>query len=90
MDRERDREREERRERDRDRDGGRGRRASPDYGDYRRPSSPVRGGGEGAKDGAAAGAAPWRQEENMYPNRGGRQPYGGGGYGGGGSDFMDR
>lgn len=89
VDRERDREREERREREKE--SGRTRRASPDYGDYRRPS-PGRGredDREQDRNGdAGAEKAPWRQQENMYPNRGGRQPqYGGHG---GGADFMDR
>ncbi|KAI1795610.1 ras-induced vulval development antagonist-domain-containing protein [Ganoderma leucocontextum] len=87
VDRERDHEREERRERDKD--SGR-RRASPEYGDYRRPSSP-RGkevDRDGGKDGdVGAEKAPWKQQENMYPNRGGRQPQYGG-YGGG-ADFME-
>ena len=89
VDKERDREREERREQERDL--GRARRASPDYGDYRRPS-PGRpredDRDEGREGDAGAEKAPWRQQENMYPNRGGRQPQYGG-YGGG-ADFMDR
>ncbi|KAI0645791.1 ras-induced vulval development antagonist-domain-containing protein [Trametes meyenii] len=76
VDRERDREREERRERERD--GGKARRASPEYGEYRRPS-PGRAREE-------EGQAPWRQQENMYPARRDR---GHGGYGGGGSDFLE-
>ena len=95
VDKERDREREERRERERDRDRGRdegrARRASPEYGDYRRPS-PGRGRADekdGRRDGEGAEErAPWRQQENMYPSRGGRHPqYGGFG---GGSDFLER
>lgn len=69
------------------------RRSSPAYDDYRRSSprrSPPR---EESK-------APWRQQENMYPNRRGqgerdRPPHVGGSYGGGwtggggGSDYME-
>ncbi|TBU37449.1 ras-induced vulval development antagonist-domain-containing protein [Dichomitus squalens] len=88
VDRERDKEREERRERERD--SGRTRRASPEYGDYRR-SSPGRAredGRDAAKEGEnGAERAPWRQQENMYPNRGGRQPQHGGF--GGGADFLE-
>ncbi|KAI8994018.1 ras-induced vulval development antagonist-domain-containing protein [Trametes punicea] len=85
VDRERDREREERRERekekDRERDASQARRASPEYGEYRRPSP-----GRAREDGReGAQAAPWRQQENMYPSRRG----GHGGYGGGGSDWLE-
>ncbi|PIL35946.1 hypothetical protein GSI_01606 [Ganoderma sinense ZZ0214-1] len=84
VDKERDREREERREKERD--SGRTRRASPDYGDYRRPS-PGRARDDARDGDAGTEKAPWRQQENMYPNRGGRQPH----YSGhdGGADFMD-
>ncbi|KAK0455474.1 ras-induced vulval development antagonist-domain-containing protein [Desarmillaria tabescens] len=52
------------------------RRASPEYDDYRRPES----GRE----------APWRQPENMYPNRRGGGDSGfHGGSKGGGTDFME-
>ncbi|KAL4074082.1 ras-induced vulval development antagonist-domain-containing protein [Scleroderma citrinum] len=66
------------RSRDRERDGRNyqdRRRPSPEYLDYRRPASP-------------GPAAPWKQQENMYPNRGHRDrpPHG---YGGGGADYMD-
>lgn len=75
---------------DRDRGGDKERRrASPEYTDYRRPSPPL-------KNIQSQTQAPWRQQENMYPNR--RQErdrpvhaggsYGGGG--GGGADFMER
>lgn len=46
-----------------------GRRASPLYDDYRRP--------------VVEGQTPWRQPENMYPNRGGGRPYGAGSEGAG-------
>ena len=52
-----------------------GRRASPLYDDYRRPVPPV-----------VEGQTPWRQPENMYPNRGGGRPYGAGNEGAG---FME-
>lgn len=52
------------------------RRASPQYDDYRRPPPPE-------------GQAPWRQAENMYPNRKGDfkrdRPHGAAG-----TDFMER
>ncbi|KAI0373945.1 DUF926-domain-containing protein [Pilatotrama ljubarskyi] len=85
---ERDREREERRERERDRerDGGRARRASPEYGEYRRPSPPRGREDERGQEGGAQ-KAPWRQQENMYAGRGGRGY--GGGYSGGGADFLE-
>lgn len=83
VDKQRDREREERDKQERPR------RPSPEYSEYKRPSSPRR------ED--AAAPAPWRQQENMYPNRRDRPPHiingyggGGGGGGGGGADFMDR
>ncbi|KAM5534571.1 hypothetical protein V8D89_011775 [Ganoderma adspersum] len=88
VDKERDRERDERREREKE--SARARRASPDYGDYRRPSPGRDREDDRDKDrdgDAGAEKAPWRQQENMYPNRGGRQPQYGG-YGGG-ADFMD-
>ena len=79
-------EREERRARSREGERDRPRRASPDYSDYRKPSPPrVR---EGSAPAPPHGGAPWRQQENMYPSRGGRHPqYGGFG---GGSDFLER
>ena len=61
--------------RDGHRDGDR-RRGSPQYDDYRRPPPSVEG------------QAPWRQPENMYPNRRGMKsdrPHGGAG-----PDFMER
>jgi len=73
-DRHRDREREERREKDRPR------RASPEYSEYNRP-------GQEKEDGSG-GNAPWRQQENMYPNRHERPPHND--YGGGGSEWMER
>ncbi|KAF5385787.1 hypothetical protein D9615_002620 [Tricholomella constricta] len=82
-DRGRDRdERESRRDRDLDGPNDR-RRASPQYDDYRRPAPSE-----------PEGQAPWRQLENMYPNRNAgrdRPPHAGGSYGGGagGSDFME-
>ncbi|KIK02706.1 hypothetical protein K443DRAFT_512764 [Laccaria amethystina LaAM-08-1] len=54
------------------RNGPDGRRASPLYDDYRRPAPPV-----------VEGQTPWRQPENMYPNRGGGRPYGAGSEGAG-------
>lgn len=77
VDKQRDREREERREQDRPR------RPSPEYNEYRRPPSPRV---EGVSD------APWRQQENMYPNRRDRAPHMGAPHMGfnGGSDYMDR
>jgi hypothetical protein len=63
LDRERDRERDERRA------GDRPRRPSPEYSEYRRPTPPH------IQDGAAA--APWRQQENMYPSRRDRMPLSG-------------
>lgn len=64
--------------RDRERDGRDHqdkRRASPEYTDYKRTSP--------------GPAAPWRQQENMYPNRSHRDrpPHG---YGDGSTDYMDR
>ncbi|KAG1751358.1 ras-induced vulval development antagonist-domain-containing protein [Suillus paluster] len=66
------------RERDRDRSRER-RRASPEYTDYRRPATPL------------AAEAPWRNQENVYPNRQGRDrpPHAGGSYGGGGSEYLE-
>lgn len=63
--------------RDRERDGRddqERRRPSPEYADYRRTSP--------------GPAAPWRQQENMYPNRGHRDrpPHG---HSGGSTDYMD-
>ncbi|EDR12013.1 uncharacterized protein LACBIDRAFT_314103 [Laccaria bicolor S238N-H82] len=49
-----------------------GRRGSPLYDDYRRPAPPV-----------VEGQTPWRQPENMYPNRGGGRPSGAGSEGAG-------
>ncbi|KAF8070060.1 ras-induced vulval development antagonist-domain-containing protein [Lyophyllum atratum] len=70
---------------DSDRDGpNERRRASPKYDDYRRPAPPE-----------PEGEAPWRQLQNMYPNRQSgrdRPPQAGGSYGGGapgGSDFVE-
>ncbi|KAH8108028.1 ras-induced vulval development antagonist-domain-containing protein [Cristinia sonorae] len=68
------------RPKDEKRENGRARRASPVYGDYRRPSPPRKEDGP-----TEAGQAPWRQEENMYRGR----LQGGYGGGGGGTEFLD-
>ena len=47
-------------------------RRSPHYGDYKKPED----------------LAPWKQQENMYPERRGRQNHGN--WGGGGSDYLKR
>ncbi|EGN99952.1 hypothetical protein SERLA73DRAFT_180282 [Serpula lacrymans var. lacrymans S7.3] len=76
-----------RRDRSRERDRSKGRdrsdrrRASPVYSDYKRPPTPDVGP-----------AAPWHQQDNMYPNKRekDRPPhYNGGSYGGGGNDFIE-
>lgn len=68
--RSRDRERERSRER---------RRASPEYTDYKRPTTPP------------PAEAPWRSQENLYPDRHRRDrpPHAGGSYGGGGSEYLE-
>lgn len=69
------------RSRDRERDRSRERRrASPEYTDYKRPTTPP------------PAEAPWRSQENLYPNRQGRDrpPHAGGSYGGGGSEYLER
>ncbi|KAG0707097.1 ras-induced vulval development antagonist-domain-containing protein [Suillus ampliporus] len=77
-----------RRQRDRSADRGRDhnrdrsrerRRGSPEYSDYRRPATPP------------SAEAPWRNQENVYPNRQGRDrpPHAGGSYGGGGSEYLE-
>lgn len=66
--------------RDRERDRSRERRrASPEYTDYKRPATPP------------PAEAPWRNQENLYPNRQGRDrpPHAGGSYGGGGSEYLE-
>ncbi|KAH7920711.1 DUF926-domain-containing protein [Leucogyrophana mollusca] len=79
------RDRDSRRDRSRDRDRSDRRRASPVYSDYRRaPTPPANDGGD----------APWRKQENMYPNRQQRDrpPHTGGSFGppnGGGSEYME-
>lgn len=83
LDRARDTEREERRERNR----GGPRRPSPEYSEYRRPVSPPREREERQGSAGPGPQAPWRQQENMYPNRRDRPPHGG--YGGG-ADFLER
>ncbi|OJA18674.1 hypothetical protein AZE42_08856 [Rhizopogon vesiculosus] len=78
-DRSADRGRDDRRDRDRDRDRSRERRrGSPAYSDYKRPATPP------------SAEAPWRNEENMYPNRQGRDrpPHAGVSYGGG-SEYLE-
>ncbi|KAG1758825.1 ras-induced vulval development antagonist-domain-containing protein [Suillus occidentalis] len=68
------------RSRDRERDRSRERRrASPEYTDYKRPTTPP------------PAEAPWRSQENLYPNRQGRDrpPHTGGSYGGGGSEYLE-
>jgi len=67
--------------RDRERDRSRERRrGSPEYTDYKRPATPP------------PAEAPWRNQENLYPNRQGRDrpPHTGGSYGGGGSEYLER
>ncbi|KAF8893467.1 ras-induced vulval development antagonist-domain-containing protein, partial [Infundibulicybe gibba] len=51
------------------------RRGSPQYEDYRRPAPPL--------PSVAEAQAPWRQQENLYPNRRGGE------FSGGGSDFLE-
>ncbi|KAG2113354.1 ras-induced vulval development antagonist-domain-containing protein [Suillus cothurnatus] len=66
--------------RDRERDRSRERRrGSPEYTDYKRPATPP------------PAEAPWRNQENLYPNRQGRDrpPHTGGSYGGGGSEYLE-
>ncbi|GJE97744.1 as-induced vulval development antagonist-domain-containing protein [Phanerochaete sordida] len=65
LDRERDREREDRRPAD----VNRARRPSPEYSEYRRPSPPH-------MREETPPAAPWRQQENMYPGKRDRAPLG--------------
>ncbi|KAI0074392.1 DUF926-domain-containing protein [Panus rudis PR-1116 ss-1] len=62
VDKERNMERDDKRERD----SGRARRPSPEYSEYRRPSSRDR-------ENTTNGTAPWRQQENVYPPRGERR-----------------
>jgi hypothetical protein len=74
LDRKRDLEREERHNK------GLERRMSPEYSDYRRPSPSY-----GQQDSPTL--APWRQQENMYPNRRGGASTA---LGGSGTNFLDR
>ncbi|KAG1900498.1 ras-induced vulval development antagonist-domain-containing protein [Suillus fuscotomentosus] len=66
------------RDRERDRSKER-RRGSPEYTDYKRHATPP------------PTEAPWRNQENLYPNRQGRDrpPHAGGSYGGGGSEYLE-
>ncbi|OBZ71031.1 hypothetical protein A0H81_09154 [Grifola frondosa] len=73
VDKVRDREREDIRVRDKPP------RASPEYSEYRRPSSPPP-----REQDHAAVQPPWRDQENMYRGRAERQHYGGGG-----ADFLE-
>ncbi|KAI0043661.1 hypothetical protein FA95DRAFT_367026 [Auriscalpium vulgare] len=77
-------ERSRRRERSRERSPRPVRRGSPEYSEYRRPEArdmpppPVPGQGQGDQ-------APWRKQENMYPQR--REPLRS--YGGEGGDYFE-